>query len=70
VANEIGVGVARVVRDLDAEPIGPREFLPLIVKLDLGDDQPAILAVELVHLEGETAHLGLVPGLLDRRLDA
>ena len=65
--HEAHVVVARELRHLDAEPRRARELLVLARELELGHDEPRVVAVELVDLPLEPAVLDEMPRLVDER---
>src|SRR5262245_9832395 len=63
--GEARVVIALEMRHLAAEPARARKLLGFVIELELGDDQPFVVAVKLVHLPLEAAMWDDVPRLLD-----
>ncbi len=64
---EIGIEIARVVGDFGCGPRRQGEALAGAPNLDLGDDQPGIVAMEFIDFPTMAFELLAVAGLLDQR---
>jgi hypothetical protein len=68
--NELGVAIALVRRDLLTNPIGQRNRLAKVLKLNFGHNKTGILPGEFIHLPQNPFVEDLVTGLLDQRTAA
>ncbi len=67
-SDQVGVVVARVIRDLCADPVGQVDGLVGIIEFDLSHDQSTVDSMELIDLPPQSAEFDHMASLFDNGL--